>query len=811
MKPRPPLFAIALLSLATLAYEILLMRLFSITQWHHFAYMIISLALLGYGASGSFVTLLQRPLAARFATSFTSFCALFGLSAGGAFLLAQRLPFNALELLWDPLQPWWLLTLYLLLTVPFFFAASAIALALSHYRDDLGRLYGFDLFGAGTGGLVAVLLLFLLLPLQALAAISLLGLAATSVAAWELRQRSARRVAAMASLPLLSLALLTAGDALHLSPYKALSQTLQTAGAEVVTTRSSPLGLLTVVKNDRIPFRHVPGLSLLATQEPPTQLAVFTDGESMTAITRDSGDPGAFDYLDQIPSALPYHLRALDRVLVLGAGGGAGVLQAKYHGATRITAVELNPQLVELLRDTYGAFSGHLYDDPRVDVEIADARGFVATTPARYDLIQIPPLDGFGASGAGLYALNENYLYTVEALQQYLDRLGPDGYLTISRWIRLPPRDTLKLLVTAMAALRARGITAPGRHLVLIRGWQLATLVLKNEPFSADETAALKRFASRRAFDLAWYDGITPAEVNRYNQLARPWFYQAARALARDNGETWLQDYKFNLTPPTDDRPYFFHFFRWRSLPEILSLRGRGGMALLEQGYLVLVATLVQAVITSLLLILLPLRLLRRSGGGSGDAITASRVVLYFATIGLGFLFVEISLMQKFVLLLHHPLYAAVTVMSSFLVFAGAGSLYSQRLIAHDRLHISMRRATLAIALFTLAATLLLPLLTTTLMTQPLVVKGAIVVALIAPLAFFMGMPFPLGLAAIGRRTPQWIPWAWGINGCASVISAVLATLLAMHLGFGFVLTLAVALYLIAALGFPTPRRVSGR
>ncbi len=801
MNKRPPVFAIALLALATLAYEILLMRLFSITQWHHFAYMIISLALLGYGASGSFVTLLQKPMSRHFPIVFTGFIGLFSTTAIAAFLLAQQLPFNAEELLWDPKQPLWLLALYLLLAIPFFFSASAIALALLHYRDDVGRLYAFDLFGAGLGGLTLIALLYLMMPLSVLAVIGLLGGLAAMVAATEMKSGKAWQAAIITAIATTALAWSSIGSSLRISPYKGLSQTLQVSGAQVVEQRSSPLGLLTVVENRVIPFRHAPGLSLMASSEPPPQVAVFTDGDAMTVITRDSGNAEAFRYLDEVPSALPYHFRPLKKVLVLGAGGGADVLQARYHGADTITAVELNPQLVELLRNRYGEFSGHLYDQPGVELRIADARGFVSATTARFDLIQLPPLDAFGASGAGLHALNENYLYTVEALQTYLGRLEEQGYLSISRWIRLPPRDTLKLLVTAVTALRQQGIADPGRHLVLIRNWQLATLVLKKSPFATEEIEALKRFARTRAFDLAWYPGISADEPNRYNRLAQPWFYQAATALMTGNGQSLLDDYKFKLAPPTDDRPYFFHFFKWRTLPEILSLRGRGGVALLEQGYLVLMATLLQAVLASALLILLPLHFFR-SDERDEKAASRFRIVVYFGAIGLAFLFIEMTFIQKFILLLHHPLYAVVTVMTSFLLFAGAGSLYSQRLIRSGGLRRHMRIAAIAIVLFS-APVWLIGAFSEFLLSQPLPVKALATIVTIAPLAFFMGMPFPLALAAIGKQAPGLIPWAWGINGCASVVSTIVATLLAMHFGFSVVLLLALLLYLVAATAFP--------
>ena len=488
-------------------------------------------------------------------------------------------------------------------------------------------------------------------------------------------------------------------------------------------------------------------------------------------------------------------------MLVLGAGAGADVQQALNHGVPRIDAVELNPQLIALVREEYAEWAGQLYDHPAVRIHAGEARGFVRRSRESYDLVQIALLDAFGASSSGLHALNESYLYTVEALQDYLARVAPGGYLAISRWIKLPPRDTLKLMATAVRALQASGITAPGERLVLIRGWQTSTLLVKNGVFSADEIARLQAFCRTRAFDTAWFPGMPADLANRVNVFARPWFYQAAAALTGTRGSAFMERYKFDIAPATDDRPYFFHFFKWDVLPEILALRGQGGLPLLEAGYLVLVATLLQALVLSLVLILLPLLALRGDRDGQAPTVRPARVVLYFFAIGLAFLFVEIAFIQKFILFLHHPLYAVAIVLTAFLLFAGGGSAWTARRNARPRL---VRLATIGavsgIALFGLLYLLLLDPVFAALMHLPVIVRILVAIALIAPLAFFMGMPFPLGLTRVAAERPALVPWAWGINGCASVLSAVLATLLAIQFGFSAVIIAALVLYALAAL-----------
>lgn len=791
--PSPPLFSIALISAAALAYEILLMRLFSIIQWHHFAYMIISLALLGYGASGTFLALSRQWLKGRFREAYLVNAALFGISAVICFLIAQAVPFNALEVLWDPQQPFWLMLIFLLLFIPFFCAANCICLAFSEFSRQVHRIYCFDLIGAGCGALVVVGLLFIMLPDAALKAVGALGLLSAAVA-WRECGVQPRWPALVLMLVAATALLPGSGFSLKVSEFKGLSQALRVLDIEQIDQRSSPLGLLTTVKSPAVPFRHAPGLSLNTPALIPEQLGVFTDADDMSVLTRFDGDLENLVYLDYLSSALPYHLLEKPGVLVLGAGGGSDVLQALYHRASHIDAVELNSQVVELVNKEFADFTGALYELPRVTVYNREARGFVAAGRTSYDLIQVVLMDSFSASSAGLYALSENYLYTVEAFSEYLQHLQPRGILSITRWIKIPPRDSLKIFATVIDALEQAGVKDPGRHLAMIRSWNTSTLLAKNEPFTGSEIDHLKVFSRKRSFDLVYYPGIARDEVNRYNQLQESWFYEGVSRLLGPARAEFMEDYKFNISPATDDRPYFSHFLKWQTLPELMALKGRGGMPLLEWGYLVLIATLVLAVLASFLLVLLPLWLRRRKEICAGGL--RWRILVYFPAIGVAFMFIEIAFIQKFILFLHHPLYAVSVVLCAFLVFAGLGSLMSSRW----QKYVSLYRVTTGIGVLSLLYVMLLPTLFSWLVQIPIVFKIPVSALLIAPLAFLMGMPFPLGLGIVSNRLPSWIPWAWGINGCASVVSAILATLLAIHLGFAFVVFTAVFAYLLAAL-----------
>ncbi|MGZ8136570.1 MAG: spermine/spermidine synthase domain-containing protein, partial [Methylococcaceae bacterium] len=784
-----------------------------------------SLALLGYGVSGVFLALNRDRLSRSFPEAVMTNLLLFSFSAPACFLLAQQIPFNPAEILWTPVQFLYLCSIYLILTPPFFFAANVAGLSLYRFKEQVSTIYAADLFGAGVGSVGVILLLFVMFPEQILTVLVLSGILATLIVlAYAFRQQSLDTsswiVACIIGIAVTIGA--TGWIKLAISPYKSESQLLLIPGTQVTARYSSPLGLLSVVNTAITPLRYAPGLSLNATAEPPEQLAVFTDADNMTAITRYNGDPETVNYLDQTTSALPYHLKQYADILILGAGTGSDILRANSHAIKHIDAVELNPQVIDLVKNKYADFAGRIYSGANVKLHVGEARGFVATSNKTYDLINISLLDAFGAS-AGLYSMAENYLYTEQAIQDYMQHVSADGYLSITRWIKMPPRDEPKLLATVINALKQKNIAQPGQQLIMIRSWQTSTLLVKNSVISSDEINRLKQFCNERSFDLVYYPGISAQEVNRFNIQSQPYLYEAATALLGNQSEAFIEDYKFNIEPATDDKPYFFHFFKWQTLLEIISLLDSGGIFLLESGYLLLIAALLQAIIASLVLIALPLRLWKSKLGItnlSGTALhlpvsrqagkpdvkpeTGShlRILVYFFCLGLAFLFIEIAFIQKFILILHHPLYAITVVLSTFLLTAGTGSYFSEKLSRNPIKSVIMLPIA-TITLFSMVYILSFDSITRFLLETGYLSRYVVSILLIAPLGFCMGMPFPMALARLSQTTPALIPWAWGINGCASVISAILATLIAMQFGFTVLIFLAIALYCLAAMCFP--------
>ena len=787
----PVLAAVAVLSAAALGYEILLTRLFSIVQWHHFAFLVISVALLGFGASGTFLMVLGD----RIRTGIEPFLALtalaFGLAAPVSFVIAERVPFNVLDAPWSPGSLGWLLVIEVLLAVPFFFAATGIGRALMVFRNRLSRVYAADLAGAGVGAAASVGVLYLVPPERALDFVCGLGAIAGALAVWGRGRSPGRRPLLLLCVVVLALSGFGVTGELRISPFKPLPQALRVTGAELVETRSGPLGTVSAVENREVPFRSAPGLSLMARAPVPEQAALFVDADGPIPIVRHDAPSPPPAYLEDLTSALPYRLVKEPRVLVLGAGGGAAVLQALGAGARSVDAVELQPHVVEMVRGRYRHFSGEVYESAEVGVHIADPRAFVEASGDEYDLVQVIAL---GSGIAGLHALESQRLLTVEAVRAVLARLSADGVAAFTVRTRLPPRDGVRLLATVLEALEAESMGPSGDHIAWIRSWSTTTLAVSRPPLSDSRIGAVRTFAGRRAFDLVHVPGMTPGEANRFNVLDHPYFHEAAQRLLGGQRETFVRGYKFDIRPATDDRPYFHSFFRWAHAPEILALSRRGGIGLLDVGYLALPAALVQAIAASAALILLPLLAIRGDRGDRGGARRWSALAGFFC-IGPAFLLVEIAFIGRFTIILSHPVHALVVVLAAFLLFAGAGSYLSARRGAGASITVPVIGIAAVATTFALAS----PHVVSALIGAPSALKIAAAFALIAPLATLMGMPFPRALARLNTVDPSLLPWAWGINGCASVIGAALATLVAIHHGHTVVILSGVVLYLLAA------------
>lgn len=838
--------AVFLLSAALLAFEILLLRVFAIAEFYHFAYMAIGVAMLGFGASGSALVLARRLVAGHEALLFELLVATFALALAAAPALAAAVEFDSTRLLWDRSQWLALALLYLALALPFLAGAAALALAFMTEPGRAGRIYAANLAGSALGAGLAIGLLAALPAVRAVGATAVL--AAVAAAVLLLSRRSTARVGA-ALLVLGAAAWVAARPpwTLRVNPLKGLPQVEAFPEARRVGERWGPTGW--VVAIDAPAFRHAPGLSLAAPPEMPPQIALFVDGTTAGAATRWGGDPAALTFLDWTPAAAPYAVASPASVLVLGAGPGLEVLNALAHGARHVTAVELNGAVAELAESAVDSAS-RVYADPRVTLVVGDARAFAARTAERFDLVVLAPLGAFGAGGTGVHGLAEDFLRTTDAYRRYLRLLAPGGILAVTHWVRSPPRDNVKAILTAAAALRAAGTDSVAAAMAFLRSWAAATLLVKPAGFAGDELQRLQEFARSRRFDVDW-PPATDSAAPAFNELPRPVFREAAEAAAKGPAavDAFVDAYPFDVRPATDDRPYAGEFLRLESLPALLRMPPGSWVPFAEWGYLALLATFVQSALAAALLMLLPVAVLaRRSRPGrerltpetgavactadGGDAASPyppepapgapkdalsvpaepprpaprlragyTKVAAYFAAIGLAYMFVEIAVIQRLTLLLGHPVYAAAATLAAFLAFSGLGSAWSQRL--------DPRRLPTACAAATLLALALAAAAPATTALQPfhLLARAAAAVLMVAPLATVMGIPFPLGLRRLATA-PTTLAWAWAANGFASVLATSGAALLAIEAGNRTLTAAGSLMYALATLSaLPTGTR----
>jgi len=776
--------AVAAASGAGLAQQVALTRIFSIAQWHHFAFMAISVAMLGYGLAGTLLAMLPARFAGREGAWFRGCAVALPPILTVSHALAQRVPFDSFALATQPGQLLNLLLLYPLLAAPFCVISALVTLALRLRAGEVGKVYGASMMGAGLGAAAVVALLYAVSParIPMALALGLVPFAWLVAGDWSLPRRSA------VFLVLLALVVGTGLQPIRISPFKGLPAALRFPDASVVARAHGPMSDLAVVASRYI--RETPGqpgtCDSVSAPGLPEQRAVFFDADALSAVSR-ADDESKLGFLECVTSALVYSLVDRPDVAVIGSGGGVDVLMALRHGARRVTAVEADPGMVALMRGPLAEFNGGLYDRPDVELQVMDGRRFVRRAPRRFDVIQCSLTDSMIGAGAGMQALAANPLYTVEAVVEALHALSESGVLSVTRWLKTPPRDTLRMLATLAEGARRFGIETPADHLVFIRSWNTGTLLLSRSPLSPTRIEAVRKFSEEGSFDLCWLPGLRVEEANLHTLLERPWHFEAAQALLGPDREAFLRAYAFDLRPPTDDRPFFSQFFRWRTLPAMVKTMGRGWLPYAEWGYLILAATLAQAVLCGAALVLLPAW---KAWGNRSARAGFATLAAYVACLGFAFMFLEMAAIQRALLHLAHPTYALCLVLSTLLICSGLGSLATER---PGILRVEAVKWVILCLLITAALYVWL---------GPRAWNrfGTVaVIATLAPTAFLMGMPFPIVFRRVSAYGMRGVAWVWAINGCASVIGSVLGTLLAVHLGFTRLVIAAMALYTAAA------------
>ncbi|MEE8557059.1 MAG: hypothetical protein V3T14_04150, partial [Myxococcota bacterium] len=532
---------------------------------------------------------------------------------------------------------------------------------------------------------------------------------------------------------------------------------------------------------------------------------IAQDGAAPAFLVNLTDDPRSMEILGYYLQGLAYVGREGSRVLVIGVGGGVDVVIALHYGASSVVGVEVNSATVDLLRNKYLEYSGFLANRPDVELLVSEGRHFLTADPRRFDVIQLSGVDTFSALSSGAYALTENFLYTVEAQQDLLDHLSPGGVLSMARWLFDPPRETLRLVSTQLRALEERGVRDAALRFVIVQGvarspthsFPWAETLVKLEPFSRDEVARYREWAASRSFRMV-YDPYGGRE-NVFDQIIR------ADPASR---KRLVDEYLYNISPSTDDNPFFFQFYRWSNLfsgdllePELVTgagskrgVRRTGRLGEIPIGLVILFSSVVFIVVLSALFVASPLR---RGVGSLAGVPWRFGVIGYFAGIGLGFMFVEIVLLQKLTVFLGGPTYSMAITLSSLLFFTGLGAALSQRVRGN------LSRS-LAMAIVCLSGVLVLeyafiqwgvPALLG--LSHPARCLAAVLA--IVPLGLGLGIPFPVGLRLLGPIEERLVPWAYGINGCASVLGGMLCVIVGMAFGLTTAWFVAFALYLGAA------------
>jgi len=794
----PKIFLVIFLcSFASLSYEITLTRIFSVALWYHFAFMIISIAMLGIGASGTLMSLYPK---LKDMSHIGLYSLLLGISISLSYLGANQIPFDPVKLSWSKVQLLYIVMYYMILSIPFFFTGLIVATTLASLSDRAGLFYGADLLGAGIGAIGVIFFMAILMPDTIVFILSLFALTGAFIS-------GGKKLKAVSLILILSILFLVALRPefmeLKMSQYKGLQMALRYPGAEQLKTYESPFSRIDIIRSPAI--RFAPGLSLRYLDVLPEQIGFSIDGGELHAITEDN-DQVSQTFLSYLPSALPYainkaslsgEIEGLSDVLIIDPKGCLQCLIARHYGFLNIYKVESNPLLVRIMKKDFNEFSGGMYAQ---NTWSGQGRAWLRTHEMFFDIIDIPLT---GATPSGTFGISEDYKLTVEAFREYFDHLTPNGMISINLFIIPPPRTELRILNTALAAMKKYGIEdlELKQHLAALRSWGSIGILIKKSPFTSHEIDTIKRFARDRRFDLIYYPGIKEEEANVHIRMPiHEYFTAFQEILTTETRKKFLDDYIFDIKPVHDENPFFHYYFKLRNIKETYELMGEKWQYFIEEGYILPVVFL-QVIGLSFILILLP-AYKTRAGIHAGSEINrrnsinfrgSMALLPYFAFLGIGFMFVEVSLIQRMIFPLENSSYAFATVLTSLLISSGVGSLFSYRIKV-----LRSSSITFILSLLIITYSLFISPVSDMVSPYPLPLKVFLVFFILIPLGIFMGIPFPAGLKILGEKGESLIPWAWAINACFSVLAPVLTIMLAIVVGFKIVLWLGASAYLMA-------------
>ncbi len=801
------LIGIFLLSAAMLLFQVTLTRVLSVALWYHFGFLVISTALLGFGASGSLLSLwtwLRKR--ADLQKSMAVLSLLFAITMVACFWMMQRIPFEPFSILNDSMQLWWTPLYMLLIATPFFFAGLAIALLLARSKEDVNRVYAWDLAGAGCGCVAVIYVIPLLGGSGAI--IGAAVLAALAGAVFVGRSHPGWLVAALAVTIALGASIPTASTWARV----VLTANKGSRDAPVEWSKWDAFSRVDLMARSADPgsgrpasraFRIDGGTAFTGIGDPKPWLALLDSGEAIedVPVLRDM--------------AVPLHGKIAPHVLVIGSGAGAETLESLLHGAAKVTALEINPIIAQTVIED--PFWGDLFTRSAVELHDVEGRSFLRRSAETYDAIVSVHTISNAAMAAGAMDLAENYVLTLEAFDDYLEHLAADGTIYFTR----PEAHLPRLVATARHALGRAGITDPTRHFYL---WRSAPriagelsfssgLVVRNKPFSDDELAAMDAILAgdpeiESEYELLYSPVRDHVSEQGADEQASGLAFAPETELdiyptlltAPDPARFWSES-AAQLTPATDDRPFFNHRTRWSAIStdtfrDIFSQSSRGRMALEDRpiAEVTLIILLLESGLIAGVFIFVPLLKLRKSMPVKG---AAWPWMLYFSALGVGFILAEIVLIQWFTLFLGRPTLTFATVLATLLVSSGVGAAASSRVLgaAPQR---NLRFVLLGITVVLVGLSLVIDAIIEATLQLPLGARIAVTAAVISPVGFLLGMPFPTGLRLLHAELSPLIPWAWAVNAFFTVIGSVLAVMVGMTFGFFVALLIAAACYGVA-------------
>ena len=769
------LAAVFLLSFSSLAFEVLLTRVFSISQWNHLSFMVISIALFGFAASGTFLSIAEskqlrwhRYISSKIPVALLvagySSCTIF------SFVILNRLPLDYFRMPLELSQSLYLLIAYLLLSMPFFFTGLTVCAAYAFLPEKTGSVYLSTMMGAAFGAFAPLPFLTVFgiersIFISAMIPLILLPFTADGRLKKWLLSLTISILAVAVILFTVSM-----DTRVKPSPYKSLSQILRFPNTGITETITTLRGRMDKVKSPYI--RFAPGMSLKFTENLPRQHSIFKDGDAPLILydIRSQSD------LDFARFTLPYSGYILnpqpDSTLLLINGGGISIPCALAGKSKRIVVVEQHPYAAAKIQSQYN-----------LTVYATNPRSFISNSKEEFSVIHI---EDWGPSLPGTAALNQSHLFTRQALKDYIEHLEPAGVIILSRKLLLPPADSIRLWATAYEALKSSGSKVPDEHMAVMRNWDTFTLLISKTPIRHIEK--IRAFARNLNFDLIYLPDLTKKETNQYNEFDEPFHFNEISRLRKSyesrDVKQFFQTYLLDVSPQSDNRPFPSRFLKWTKILDQYKSMGSRFYSLFLSGEVIVCVVFFEALLITTLLLLVPvLGILKRAEKPSPYS------VLFFLGVGFGFMFIELYFIKAFTLLFGDPVISLTVVLSGILIFSGAGG-FCAKYIDYKNFGISLI-ALLTILLISFHG---LQLLLKHLVGQPAVIRYVTAFLILSPFGFLMGIPFPLGMQFL-LSNPAQRAYGWAVNGCASVLTSILSVQIALSFGISYIMICAIAAY----------------